>query len=364
MSKVIITADIHFGVPSKLDDILWSVRTISEYAYRHDIDTIIVLGDMFNDRVSIGLDTLCAAHDFFFDCKFRRGQNWITFPGNHDMFLRHSWNINSLKSIQDVVSVIGDIKILKLDDVRFWILPFIHFENSYMAILRAVEKQVIDGDILLTHIGTMGAVKNVCFLLKDWSIVSFHDSPFDQVYTGHFHVHQKIGRNVWYPGSPIPFKFDEGDSEHGFLVYDLNSRSHEFVDIFDVGSKFFPDSRVPPNYFTIDEESVDNINTNIINNNIIRVVTSRDYSQGERYDIEKSLRSRGACAVRWMNLAGSLEFNDVRSKMAMADREDIFAAWLEVDKDNLSDLDINLLRKLNSEVVEVADNLYDCDDDD
>lgn len=363
MSKILIDADIHLGVPGRLQDILWALRVESEYAHRHGIDTILSLGDTFNDRKALDIDVLCAAHDFFAAAS-RRGQRRITFPGNHDMFLKHSWNINSLKVFQDVLTIIDTVKIIKIDGVRFWVLPFIHFENAYMRVLKKIEAQAQDGDVLLTHIGTMGAIKNVCFLLKDWSVVSFHDSKFDQVYTGHFHVHQQVGRNVWYPGSLIPFKFDEGDSEHGFLVYDLETRTHEFINIWEAGALYLPDEPPPPNYLTIAEEMLADVTPTLAAANIIRVAVGRDYAPQERLDIEDRLTALGARSVRWLNIAAEAEFERVRHQVNITGNADLFDAWLALDEHNLKGLDTQLLQQLHADVAKEADELYAYDEQD
>ena len=56
--KIIITADIHNGVPKRLDDCIWSMRTIRNYAYENDIGVILILGDLFHDRYSLDIDIL------------------------------------------------------------------------------------------------------------------------------------------------------------------------------------------------------------------------------------------------------------------------------------------------------------------
>ena len=223
MSKILITADVHFGLSGKLDDILWAMRTMREYAHNHKISTVCVLGDLFHDRESLNIEALSKSYQFFEEAHSKYNQNWIVFPGNHDMYLRNNWEINSLQTLERVAQVVEDIKLIKIDGRRFWIVPFVHYESVYMKILKAIEEKWKPGDVLLTHVGVNNATLNECYLLKHWSIVDFDQSKFDRVFTGHFHCHQNVGanQNVWYPGSPIPFRFDEGMVPHGFLVYNL-----------------------------------------------------------------------------------------------------------------------------------------------
>ena len=65
MAKIVLCADIHFGVAGRLQDILWSTRVIREYCKAANIDTVIVLGDLFHDRRTIEIDVLSAAAKFF-----------------------------------------------------------------------------------------------------------------------------------------------------------------------------------------------------------------------------------------------------------------------------------------------------------
>lgn len=353
MSKLIMVADLHLGVLDRLSDIMWGMRVLRQYAVENEIDTIVGLGDLFHDRESLGIDVVCAAHDYFIEAK-RQNQHWIWFPGNHDMFLRHSWKINSLKPLSSLFTLIDTVKIIKADGVRFWILPFIHFESAYMKVVRQIEERYEDGDILLTHIGVTGAIKNTCFLLQDWTMVNFEQSPFTQVYTGHFHVTQQVGNNVWYPGSIIPFKFDEGDCPHGFFVFDTKTRSHEFVDILELGRKYFPGEVPPPNYLTIPFEAISDLDGDIISNNIIRVASEKELPHNDRLEIQDHLQKIGARAVRWLNL----KREEVLIKKLQFDKEDLFEAWIQADEEGIKGLNSKLLRRLNNEIVREGNERY------
>lgn len=356
MSKVVFTADVHFGVNGRLADILFACNTIKEYCRHAGIDTVVVLGDLFHDRQAINIEVLTTVCNFFEEVE-ALGQRWITFPGNHDMFLRHSWGINSLQALKRHLTVIEDISILKLDEQRFWVLPFVTFEKSYMRILRRMEKKFEPGDKLLTHIGVRGATLNTCFLLKDWSIVNFDYLPFEKVYTGHFHSKQKVGDKVWYPGSPIPFKFDEGDVPHGFFVYDTVTDSHGFVNIWDAAKKFFPDIVPPPQFRTILDEDVNGLTVADVQHNIVRIALQRTYTQDEKGLLRNKLQDMGAKAVRWMDLAQKIEQRVVIEKSKVENR-DLFKAFTSQDANGLKDLDDRLLTQLHDEIVHDGDELY------
>jgi hypothetical protein len=277
--KLIITADIHNGVPGKINDTIWAMNIINEYAKENEIRQVMVLGDLFHDRSSINIDVLNAVYDFFGKVDEEGDVIWSCFPGNHDMYLKNSWKIHSIHVLNHIISITEDIKEFTFQGTKqkFWILPFIHFENNYMQKLEEINKKASEDDILLTHIGVLGATLNECFLLKNWSQVTFENTKFKRVFTGHFHCHQEIGKTV-YPGSPIPFRFDEGMSDHGFLVYDIETNTWEFIKIFDIYKKY--SNYRPPDYMTIiDKDLMKNVGW--FAHNHIKIVLSKDYTANE-----------------------------------------------------------------------------------
>jgi len=363
MAKICITADIHFGVPGRTDDILWACRVIREYCRVFGIDTIIVLGDLYHNRQSIEIDINSKVCAFFEQTKEQYNQQWVVFPGNHDMFLRHSWEINSLSPLRKHLTVIEDICILEIQGTRFWIVPFITYEKTYMKVIKSIIKHpsFLPTDNLLTHIGVRSATLNTCFLIKDWSIVSFEGMPFHRIYTGHFHSKQQIGDNVWYPGSPIPFKFDEGDVPHGFYVYDTEADTHKFINIWRAGEKFFPELTAPPQFTTILDTEIDNKTQQDIQNCIVRIALQREYTPNEKNDLKTRILALGANSVRWMDLYNKQvkisKESDKQSHIPTTNN-DMFAAWIRDDSNNIKDLDIAILTRCNSEVVHEGDEIY------
>lgn len=364
MAKIAFLADIHAGVPGRLGDIIWSMRVAREYCKLANIDTVVVLGDLFHDRVSIDIEVIVAISNFFEETATKYDQKWIVFPGNHDMFLRHSWAVNSLVPLRKHLTVIEDLKILTVDDKRFWVLPFIQHERSFMRVLRKLDDRHEEGDVLLTHIGVRGATLNTCFLLKDWSVVTFDYSKFARVYTGHFHSKQSVGDKVYYPGSLIPFKFDEGDVPHGFYVYDLADGSHKFVNIWKAGAKFFPDERMPPQFCTFLDELLDNKTPEDVKGNIIRVMHNREYTLEEKRVVKDRLTELGAVSVRWMNIMQRIEKTEAEVLTTAAPNRNLWKAWIELDKKGLKDLDSSVLNQVHTDVVTEGDELYSAEMED
>jgi DNA repair exonuclease SbcCD nuclease subunit len=359
MGKVLITADIHFGIPKRLNDILWALKTMREFVSINQIDAVVILGDLFHDRVNLNIEVLTAVYNFFEETR-ALGQEWLCFPGNHDMFLRNEWSVNSLRSLSKVLTIIEDIKLIKLVDTRFWILPFMNYESVYMTAVQKIEEQHEDGDVLLTHVGVHNAVLNECFLVRNWSVVNFDDSKFDRVFAGHFHCHQNVmgqsGRaNVWYPGSPIPFTYAEGTTEHGFIVYDTETRDVEFFDAWAMGYVDGP----PPKFLTVDDVVVhgwsDEERQAAIAGNNVRVVLTRDYSRDELHRLRLTLKESSAAEVKWQQRDKTDEKageSKAQTETSIAKSDELFKRWIDHDKPK--GLSGELLLKLNDRIAAVA----------
>ena len=357
MTKIAIIADVHLGYANRRDDIFWALDVVRLYCNSHGIDTIVVLGDLFHDRQHLSIEILCKAYDFFKAAKEQFNQQWIAFPGNHDMFLKHSWDINSIRPLGELLTIIDTVKILEIDDRRYWVLPFVYSESAYMRILKRIEEQADKDDILLTHVGVCNAVQNVCFLLQRWSVVSFLQSKFDRIYAGHFHLCQQVLNNLWYPGSIIPFKFDEGDHDHGFFVFDQDANEHEFINIFTEGRTLEPDTDAPPQFHTFSEEYLDSKTSADVTGNVIRVATTRDYSPNECQTIRERFMEMGARKVTFINLIKDEPQAPSFTELEPIKIEDLFARWYDQDERGTKELRRNLAIRLNREIVEEGNEL-------
>ena len=357
--KIAIAADIHVGVPGKLKDCMWALRKIRQHCIDHSIKYLIILGDLLHDREQIRIDDLNALVEFLIETDEVYHITVITFPGNHDMYLKNSWDVNSIKPLSRYLKSYHNVAQLKLGGLRFWVVPFVHYESEYMKIINKINKKHSDGDVLLTHIGVKSATLNACFLLKSWSVVDFTDSPFDRIYSGHFHIHQQVGQNVWYPGSPLAFKFDEGDSDHGFLVFDTDSRTHEFIDLWGGDD----DDDAPPQLWTIDDSKLESIDRNQIKGNIIRVALSHEYTHNQLLDIRNQLSTLGARDVRWMNLASKEEKQGMEAaQTATSSASELFEKFIKGDKDGTAGLSLKLLLQFNTSIVADGDRRYSARD--
>lgn len=274
MAKILITADWHFGYPGRLDDLVYCFKSTIKYCVNHDIDKIFMLGDLCHNREYITHDVSSALVSLFEEMQ-ENNIEMLTFPGNHDMYLRYSWKINPLKQFSKYITVCDDIGMVELENRKAWIVPCIEYEPTYMKVINKLADKFSPNDILLTHIGVNKAQYNVCFLLTVWNLIDLSGLPLLNVFTGHFHCHQEIGKVV-YPGSPIAFRFDEGFVDHGVIVFDDSDGTYEFIDVYDICEK-------PPIEFIstpLDNGKIPEDILKHVKNNNIRIILSEGDDEG------------------------------------------------------------------------------------
>ena len=341
--NVLITADIHCGYGNRISDCVWALKTIDSYGYKNNIQHVICLGDLFHNRSYITIDLLNIIYAFFKVAKC----HWILFPGNHDMFMKTSWKINSVKLLEKYTTVYNDISQFELGNRQFCIVPFMHYEEQYINAVNELELRCDNDAILLTHIGINNAVNNSCFLSKYWSSINFDNTKFKLILSGHFHNYQSINNKIYYAGSPIPFRFDEGMVPHGFLILNTDTFGVKFVNIRSISND------CPPDFVTIIDTDDFAKKKNIISSNKIRVVMTREYSKLELDELKNKLMQIGARSVSLMRHASE---EPTIKQTEPVNKESIFTQWLETQ--DISKYDKKLLIELYSVVAEEAEDLY------
>ena len=346
--RIIQVADYHLGFGSKSKDVLWSARKTLKIAKQISCDMIFGLGDLFDNRDAISLESLYMAHEIFQESK-SMGIDWMWFPGNHDMHMKHNWNKNSLLSINKNVEVINKTATLKMDGIDFMILPYIHDHAGYNMVLTEMEQKAepnLENTILLTHVGTNKARLNSCFMAKNWSDTDLTATKFKRIYTGHYHIHQQVGDNTWYIGSPIPLRSEEGGVPHGIIVYDTIKRTHQFVNLMALNDKDRPADYIMIKYDELEQSQ------NVAKNHI-RILLEEPISDAEKSIIrERLMNHEGALSVRYTERKQKEIISSNNLELKHTNVRDIFSKFLTTRKIETNEYNLARLNELNNEIVE------------
>jgi DNA repair exonuclease SbcCD nuclease subunit len=231
--KICLLGDTHFGVRN--DSLIFHdyfKRFFNEhffpYLLDNDIKTIIQLGDLFDRRKYINFLSLTESRKYFFDRLVAEGITLHALIGNHDIFWKHSLEVNSpnllLKDYSNIVLWQKPGKLI-VENISFDMIPWICNENEKEV------REFISQSISPYCIGH--------FELNGFSLmkgVECHDgmsddflANYDQVFSGHFHTRSNA-RNVSYLGTPYELFWSDYKDAKGFHVFDTETTDLTFIE--------------------------------------------------------------------------------------------------------------------------------------
>jgi len=226
MSKIAILGDTHFGARNGSEVFDNSFREFYDKVFfpelkKRNINSIIQLGDLFDNRKSTNLKILDSCNEYFF--KPLEKYDFATLVGNHDSNLKNTIKINSQNlllnnhpnwTIVDVPMHIG----------AGLALPWICEENydDTMRIIRSSKER-----FCFAHLELSG-FRNNSHIMKDGLNPALF-KKFDRVFTGHYHQKQ-IQDNIYYTGTPYEMCWSDADDIKGFHILDTDTGELEFIE--------------------------------------------------------------------------------------------------------------------------------------
>ena len=116
---------------------------------------------------------------------------------------------------------------------------------------------------------------------------------------------------------------------------------------------------MPPQYYTITDDVIDQLDHNDVANGIVRIAMQKDYTRDEKRALKEKLLVLGAQTVRFLDLTKKIE---VQKTISAAPSKDLFKSWVEQDVKGTKELDIKLLSRLNDEIIMEGDEKYVLED--
>ena len=254
--KILHTSDLHLGKnlseESFYEDQKYILNEIINIVKEKKVNVVIIPGDIYDK--SIPSSEASILFDKFLTNLAKMNVKILITSGNHDSNERLSFGskIFNKFNIHIVTSYEGEIEKINIEDVDFYLLPFlkpfhlkhlmdekeyenIHNTNDMMKWILNREK--IDKNkknILLTHQFIMwnGKLPDQC----DSESISTNNvgtldaidvnllNDFDYVALGHIHRPQKIKRDtVRYSGTPLKYSFSEVNDKKSVVIIDTDN---------------------------------------------------------------------------------------------------------------------------------------------
>lgn len=282
--KICLITDTHFGFKKGNKVFHEYFKNFYEdiffpYLMKNRINTVIHLGDAFDNRKGIDYWSLKWAKDVVYDTFETLGITVYNIVGNHDIYYKNTTELNSaeyLLSEYDNIIKISKPKEFTIDGRDILMLPWITPENEQDA-LRMV--QMSSSEVCMGHLELNGFRVN-SNIVMDHGMQPDIFNKFHKTFSGHYHTRSTNGK-VFYMGNPYQLFWTDLNDTRGFVVFDTKTLDHEYIDN-------------PYSMFKVIEYDEDNIVEEFdqYENRIIKVIVKNKTDQKlyEKY-IDKLIKS-------------------------------------------------------------------------
>ncbi len=230
--KIAIITDQHFGArkgSKSFHDYFKEFydNVFFPYLDEHKIDTVVDMGDTFDNRRSVDLWSIDWAKENYFDRLQTRGIKLHTIVGNHTAYYKDTNEVNTIDLLlkeYDNVSVYSEATEIKLGKLKVLLLPWINVENQEktFSLIKKSKAKVAMG-----HLELNGFVATRGHIMEHGMDIDIFDK-FQRVYSGHYHTRSNVN-NIYYLGNPYEMFWNDVNDDRGFTIFDTETLEHSHI---------------------------------------------------------------------------------------------------------------------------------------
>lgn len=206
--RILFIGDVHIKQDNsnEIDILYMEIERIVKSFIKYKYDYIILGGDIMHYHERLFTQSLNKSLEFI--KKLSELCKVYILVGNHDyinnsQFLTNNHWMNALKEWRNVTIVDN---VLEIEDIM--LCPYVP-PGRFIEALETKTKEWKNKKIIFAHQEfkgcKMGAIESTEGDV--WSI----DNP--QIISGHIHDNQKVGDNIYYPGTPLQHAFGDSDKK-------------------------------------------------------------------------------------------------------------------------------------------------------
>ena len=227
--KLAIITDQHFGARKGAEYIHNYFKKFYDdiffpYLEKNKIDTVIDMGDTFDNRRNIDLASLEWSKKVYYDRLQAMGITVHTIVGNHTAYYKDTNEINTVDLLlkeYDNVIVYSEPTEINIDGLDILLLPWINEENRTQT-MEMIDKSV--SKVVMGHLELNGFVATRGHMMENGMNIDVFDK-FDIVYSGHFHTRSTNGK-ISYLGNPYEMFWNDVNDPRGFNIFDTETLKH------------------------------------------------------------------------------------------------------------------------------------------
>jgi hypothetical protein len=314
--KLGIVGDLHFGIKSNNEKYLnyqldWFYKELIPTLDKEKCDTILFLGDVYDNRVSLSPIILHNTRKLFKELCEKYDVHVVL--GNHDCFYRNTNEINTLCILTDQgAKVYEDITEINLLGRSTLILPWLNEE-----VMSKAESTLVNNDYELCfgHLEINGfeMQKNV---LQRHGMIPDVFVNVQKVFSGHFHIRNTSG-NITYVGTPYEMDWGDSGEPKGFTIMNMDTLEEVYYH-----------NKISPRHISLytSELEVEDIDEKLVCNQNIKLYIDKDRNDAEKIQYTEKVLSLEPFKLQTIEEKLSLTDEDLELEQ---DIKDSFGAIVE-----------------------------------
>jgi len=227
--KIAIITDQHFGARKGAEYIHNYFQKFYDniffpYLEENNIDTVIDMGDTFDNRRNIDLASLEWSKKIYFDKLKEMDIKVHTIVGNHTAYYKDTNEINSIELLlkeYDNIITYSETTSITIDGLNILLVPWINPENRDMS-LGLIKKS--RATVAMGHLELNGFVATAGHVMDHGMDISPF-KKFKKTFSGHYHTRSNVD-NIYYLGNPYEMFWNDVNDTRGFHIFDTETLEH------------------------------------------------------------------------------------------------------------------------------------------
>ncbi len=233
--KIAILNDTHFGVRNDSEAFRnYQLRFYNEiffpYLEKHNIKTLIHLGDVVDRRKFINFQTASIFRKQFFDRLWKQKIDTHIIIGNHDTYFKNTNEVNAIDNLYTSFDGINEPfiytrpKVVEFDGVPILFMPWICDDTREESIQML---NTAKADLCFGHLEIKG-IEMQNGVINEHGNDKADFNRFERVVSGHFHKHTDDGQ-IFYCGAQYEMTWSDYQDPKGFHIFDTETREMERI---------------------------------------------------------------------------------------------------------------------------------------
>jgi len=233
--KIAILNDTHFGVRNDSEAFRnYQLRFYNEiffpYLEKHNIKTLIHLGDVVDRRKFINFQTASIYRKQFWDRLYKEKIDTHIIIGNHDTYFKNTNEVNAIDNLYTSFDGINEPfiytrpKVVDFDGTPILLMPWICDDTREESIQML---NTAKADLCFGHLEIKG-IEMQNGVINEFGNEKADFKRFDRVVSGHFHKHTDDGQ-IFYCGAQYEMTWSDYQDPKGFHIFDTETREIERI---------------------------------------------------------------------------------------------------------------------------------------